>query len=605
MAPPVLRQRNTSNVKKETKKPTSRKPSPRAEDMSSTPHPSDMGIVFPSGDTAFKALLSARFCAAIWSHISDCDETYNYWEPAHYLLFGKGFQTWEYSPKYGLRSYTYVLLHAVPAYFYHRMLQPNRMLIFYFTRCLLGLLCAFCEVFFYKSICREFGVQVGRIALVFLVFSAGMFVASTAFVPSTFSMYMAMLALGGWYQRKYELAVFTTAMSAFVSWPFAALLGVPIAVDMLFRQRDILKFAVWCSLSVCVILMPTVCMDSLYYGRTVVAPFNILAYNVFTSHGPNLYGTEPWTFYFINGFLNFNFVFVAALVAPVMLLIVSWLVPSKPRNAGCLPYYLSIAPLYIWFAVFFTQPHKEERFLFPVYPMICLCGAITVDCIQKLWFRFFVTDAERGSHYLNHTTPIMVAFLAVCSLLGLSRMFALYHGYHAPFDLFMELNNLNVERNLPPDMQINVCMGKDWYRFPSTFFLPANNWHLQFLRSEFRGQLPRPFSPLPNGTTLIPPHMNDMNREEPSRYFDVDRCHFLVDLDLGRYSVWEPNYAAQEEKWTILKSIPFLDAEKSNRFFRAFYIPFLSSKFSTYAPFRLLQSSKFRLGMKDAVHSTN
>lgn len=43
------------------------------------------GLIYPAGDTAFKALLSARFCAAIWSHITDCDETYNYWEPTHYL----------------------------------------------------------------------------------------------------------------------------------------------------------------------------------------------------------------------------------------------------------------------------------------------------------------------------------------------------------------------------------------------------------------------------------------------------------------------------------------------------------------------------------------
>jgi alpha-1,2-mannosyltransferase len=39
-----------------------------------------------------------------------------------------------------------------------------------------------------RSICREFGVQVGRLALAFLVFSAGMFISSTAFLPSTFSM---------------------------------------------------------------------------------------------------------------------------------------------------------------------------------------------------------------------------------------------------------------------------------------------------------------------------------------------------------------------------------------------------------------------------------
>lgn len=50
-------------------------------EVSSIPNPADMGIVYPSGDTAFKALLSARFCAAIWNYISDCDETFNYWEP--------------------------------------------------------------------------------------------------------------------------------------------------------------------------------------------------------------------------------------------------------------------------------------------------------------------------------------------------------------------------------------------------------------------------------------------------------------------------------------------------------------------------------------------
>lgn len=35
----------------------------------------------PSTYTAFKVLLSARLCAAVWSNISDCDEVFNYWEP--------------------------------------------------------------------------------------------------------------------------------------------------------------------------------------------------------------------------------------------------------------------------------------------------------------------------------------------------------------------------------------------------------------------------------------------------------------------------------------------------------------------------------------------
>jgi len=65
--------------------------------------------------------------------------------------------------------------------------------------------------------------------------------------------------------------------------------------------------------------LPMVKIDSSYFGCLVVAPFNIVYYNVFTSHGPDLYGTEPFHFYFVNLFLNFNLVFVAALITPVML----------------------------------------------------------------------------------------------------------------------------------------------------------------------------------------------------------------------------------------------------------------------------------------------
>lgn len=32
----------------------------------------------------------------------------------HFLLYGEGFQTWEYSPVYAIRSYGYLLLHAIP-----------------------------------------------------------------------------------------------------------------------------------------------------------------------------------------------------------------------------------------------------------------------------------------------------------------------------------------------------------------------------------------------------------------------------------------------------------------------------------------------------------
>lgn len=46
----------------------------------------------------------------------------------------------------------------------------------------------------------------------------------------------------------------------------------------------------------------------------------------------------------------------------------------------------------------------------------------------------------------------------------------------------------------------------------------SDSWQLQFIPSEFRGQLPKPFAEGPLATRLVPTDMNDQNLEEPSRY---------------------------------------------------------------------------------------
>ena len=53
-------------------------------------------------------------------------------------------------------------------------------------------------------------------------------------------------------------------------------------------------------------------------------------------------------------------------------------------------------------------------------------------------------------------------------------------------------------------------------------------WHLQFIRSEFRGQLPKPYSEGSNATRIIPTHMNDMNKEETTRYVSTVHTKFIL-----------------------------------------------------------------------------
>ncbi|OWK18064.1 hypothetical protein Celaphus_00008900, partial [Cervus elaphus hippelaphus] len=97
---------------------------------------------------------------------------------------------------------------------------------------------------------------------------------------------------------------------------------------------------------------------------------------------------------------------------------------------------------------------------------------------------------------------------------------SLIPGYHGPLDLYPEFYRIATDptiHTVPEGRPVNVCVGKEWHRFPSSFLLPEN-WQLQFIPSEFRGQLPKPFAEGPLATRSVPTDMNDQNLEEPSRY---------------------------------------------------------------------------------------
>ncbi|NP_001381277.1 alpha-1,2-mannosyltransferase ALG9 isoform 1 [Rattus norvegicus] len=552
----------------------------------------------PEGSTAFKCLLSARLCAALLSNISDCDETFNYWEPTHYLIYGKGFQTWEYSPVYAIRSYAYLLLHAWPAAFHARILQTNKILVFYFLRCLLAFVSCVCELYFYKAVCKKFGLHVSRMMLAFLVLSTGMFCSSSAFLPSSFCMYTTLVAMTGWYMDKTPIAVLGVAAGAILGWPFSAALGLPIAFDLLAMKHRWKSFFLWSLAALVLFLVPVVVIDSYYYGKLVIAPLNIVLYNVFTSHGPDLYGTEPWYFYLINGFLNFNVAFaLALLVLPLTFLMEYLLQRFHVQNLGH-PYWLTLAPMYIWFMIFFIQPHKEERFLFPVYPLICLCGAVALSALQKCYH--FVFQRYRLEHYTVTSSWLALGTVFLFGLLSFSRSVALFRGYHGPLDLYPEFYRIATDptiHTVPEGRPVNVCVGKEWYRFPSSFLLP-DNWQLQFIPSEFRGQLPKPFAEGPLATRIVPAHMNDQNREEPSRYIDISKCHYLVDVDTMRETPREPNYSSNREEWVSLAHRPFLDASRSSKLLRAFYIPFLSDQYTVYVNYTILKPRKAKQSRK-------
>lgn len=572
----------------------------------------------PNPVTVFAVLLSIRSLAAFHNGIADCDETYNYWEPLHMLLFGSGMQTWEYSPDYALRSYFFLLPYAGAARIGSLCAKildsgsqyDDKLVQFYSVRFAQAVVCAIAELLLYDSVVFRFGKETARMFFIFLASSPGLFRASTELLPSSFAMVMFMFACSNWFVGQFSLAIAFTAIAACLGWPFAALLGVPMALHVLVR-RGASYFAavsVACGGTLAVLLAA---VDSSYYGKLVLAPLNIVRYNVFPVEGagPDIYGTEPWTFYFTNLVLNCNVSFVLYLLAPCVWLVMELLRWNAHKNSQAarqsgMTRLIFLSPSFIWFAVFLLQPHKEERFMAPMYPLVALIAAVVASDASHLLFGE-KTEPRRGggsrvvSSRLSTCARVILhvglAFVAVS--VGASRAYMHVYSFHAPFSVFRSLGEIELQNgagprlvnsSLVPSGGITVCMGEEWYRFPSHFFMPGRQLRLRFYREGFHGLLPKPFVEDGTGTQFSPPGMNMLNKEDPNQYVDDVHadCHYIVDLDLSHRSGQQAQDDARMRTVTLF-SEKILDLEASPAGFRSFWIPGRIEGRLTYGKFRV------------------
>lgn len=189
------------------------------------------------------AFLLLNCSSAIYAPIQDCDEVFNYWEPTHYLNHGFGFQTWEYAPEYAIRSWLYIVIHAaigrpVDLFSWATGLQTNE---FIWTRLVLAIACAFCQIRLFNAVYRNVGSHVAVILAFVMVTSTGIFYASVAFLPSSFSMYTTMMGTAAFLEVQKEpntkQGIKWFGMGAVVGWPFSAALIVPLMLDELFYVR--------------------------------------------------------------------------------------------------------------------------------------------------------------------------------------------------------------------------------------------------------------------------------------------------------------------------------------------------------------------------------
>ncbi|SMR56096.1 unnamed protein product [Zymoseptoria tritici ST99CH_3D1] len=541
--------------------------------------------------SAFYILFTSHLVAAIFSPIQDCDEVFNYWEPTHYLNHGHGFQTWEYSPDYAIRSWTYAGLHAIvtPLVKFLPALASPKVAEFYLLRGTLAFVCAVCESRLFSKISVALNPRIAIFYLLITVTAPGMYHASAAYLPSSFAMYFVTLGIAAFMDWRGGLrtaqGIFCFGAGACLGWPFAAAMSAPFLLEELLlawlSSREGLIELFWRVADgiarVLLVLSLQVGLDSFLYKKLVLVPLNIVWYNVFSSKGPDLYGTEPWHFYLRNLFLNFHVWLLLALASMPLLLTQHFLRTKGATKSSYLRGIVFLTPFYLWLAIFTLQPHKEERFMYPAYPALALNAAVAMHIILA---NLGSTDPKD----LVSAIPVqlrllgILGFVVVATIIAVFRTLGTVTAFSAPLEIYKPLHQAGMS-----NIGDLVCLGKEWYRFPSHYLLP-DGVRAKFVKSEFKGLLPGEFSEATTGfgvfpgAWLVPSGMNDENREDLSKYTDLQRCNFMVDVNLPstQTTALEPSYIDDQQIWDKVKCLPYLDAASTGIVGRLGYVPDLA-----------------------------
>jgi alpha-1,2-mannosyltransferase len=146
--------------------------------------------------------------------------------------------------------------------------------------------------------------------------------------------------------------------------------------------------------------------------------------------------------------------------------------------------------------------------MYVIYPMICYNAAHALESTISIVDKFLDGKVNRRlSKVLSRSVWCGPTGLYI--LLSLARIFAQIRAFRAPMQVYGNLESPST-----------VCLGKEWYRYPSSFFIP-NDSRAMFVKSAFNGLLPGRFdesegSGWRSATWKTPEGMNDRNLEEPS-----------------------------------------------------------------------------------------
>mmetsp|Transcript_33118 Transcript_33118/g.104746 ORF Transcript_33118/g.104746 Transcript_33118/m.104746 type:complete len:278 (+) Transcript_33118:1150-1983(+) len=259
---------------------------------------------------------------------------------------------------------------------------------------------------------------------------------------------------------------------------------------------------------------------------------------------------------------------------------------------------LVFSSAHLWIFFFSCLAHKEERFIFAVYPLIALSAGLALSDISLLFSHFFSSASNASSNQLLFRSfrldkllhiSIIFLFLPV----SCSRLLLTVKGFTAPFRVWDQVASVEVPPSLT-SRPLKLCVGKEWYRFPSHFFVEGNWTSVRFIRSKFDGQLPGLFSESSGSwwgrveaARREDETFNSRNVQDTSRLERSEDCALLVDMVAAHQQ--EEHYE-EKKGWEIVYEEPFLDVASSRFPFKTFYLPWMFARKNTFGRYILLKN---------------
>jgi hypothetical protein len=141
-----------------------------------------------------------------------------------------------------------------------------------------------------------------------------------------------------------------------------------------------------------------------------------------------------------------------------------------------------------------------------------------------------------------------------------------------------------------------VCVGNEWYRFPSHFFLPSNA-RLEYIDDGFKGVLPQHYPSLSSfsssfslnkGTSSEPAQpFNNLNQEERSRYLDIHRCDYFIGSTVP--SQLTDTFNLKEDNIILKGKVIDGAAEGKNSLFKSYFIPYQEPDSLTWKYYKFIR----------------